>query len=326
MSVYGTGVEYGAGFIYGEAFFFIDPTSGPVSGGTPVIIAGASFLETSCDDPFDGVTINPALWTVAVNGAASAATEGNGRLHLSAGPVAGNYARVTSIDVVGDTDIEVDFFVVTPVLSLPPLADVELATLMLRVDDNNYARISRKAGPTFGHRYEAVVVVGGVTIESASLLSGDLEGSLRIIRHDDAVYLLAGRQEVLRRTEFSMADAGARIAVQNLTANYAIQSDFDNFFVHTMVLFGTEPMLDAVVPSPDRITGTTPPGVDVGTVDIHFATCLEELQDFVDGFTYQDAAQFVILANVTSGQTTDVTITDDPTLRNRRSGRPGFGR
>jgi len=326
MAVYGTGVEYGAGFVYGEVFYFIDPTSGPVTGGTPVIIAGKNFLETSCDDSFDGVTINPALWVVATNGDASAATEGDGRLHLSAGPVAGNYARITSIDVVGDTDIEVDYFVVTPVLALPPPADVELATIMLRVDDNNYARISRMAGPTFGHRYEAVVVVGGVTIESASLLTSDLEGSLRIIRHDDTVYLLAGTTEVLRRTGFSMADAGSRVAVQNLTANYAVQSDFADFFVHTMVLFGTEPMLDAVVLSDDRLTGTTPPGVKVEAVDIQFATCLEELQDFSDGFNYVDAAQFVILANVTSGQTVDVLITDDPTLRNLRGGRPGFGR
>lgn len=324
MAVYGTAVVYGTGFVYGIAggLYSIRPAEGPVTGGTQVEIGGLSFLDTHCDDSFNDAVIDPLKWTVTVVGAASSATESGGRLHLAASPVAASSARIASIFTVLDTDAEVDFFIQTPIATSPAPGPVELATLRLQVDALNYVQISRKTGGTFGDRYEAVVFVAGVQIEAAHRVTADLSGSLRIIRHGSMVYLLAGTTEVLRRTGFSTAAASLRVAVDNLAAAYAIQTDFDDFQVHTMVLFGDEPMLDANVISNDRILGTTPRTPLPALVSLSFATCSGPLPIFPGAFRYLDASQFVILAQLDGSVTTR--LVGDPILRNLSTGRPGF--
>lgn len=322
MAVFGTAVEYGTGYVYGPFSYFIVPDSGPVTGGTEVVISGQSFLDTSRDDGFDDGVVNPALWTVTLVGAASSAVENGGRLHLQASPVAGSSAKIDSIGTLLDTDAEVGFSVVTPVASLPAPAPVELAAFRLVIDPFNYAQVARKTGGTFGDRYEVVVVVAGATIESAYLPTSDLAASLRIIRHGGTVYLYAGTTELLRRSGFPMAPATLRIAVDNLTAAYAVQTDFDDFAVHTMVTFGTEPMLDAQVPTADRILGTTPPGARVEEVDLSFAVAAGPLPLFPDAFEYLDPAQFTVMAPL-SGELV-VSFSNDPVLRNLVVNRPGF--
>lgn len=327
MALYGSGIEYGSGVVYGEALYFIDPNSGPITGGTPVIISGnAPFLDTSCDDAFNGATIDLAKWTVTVVGASSSATESSGKLHFTVGPVAGNSVQLQSIKTYLDMDIEVDFSIVTPIEAVPPTDDVELATLRIYIDASNYFQVSRKSGPTFGDRYEAKVVVSGVAIESASRPTEDLSGSLRLIRFGGVTYMYAGTTEVLRRSGFPTTAAPAQIRSDSLSTPYAMQIDFDNYVTHPMVIFGTEPMLDSMAIASNRISGTTPPGVAVGIVDVALATCAGPLPIFVGGFTYTDLTQFVILADTSLNQTTNLFVSSDPVLRNLRDGRPGFGR
>lgn len=326
MAVYGSGVVYGTGEIYGDNQYFISPDHGSIVGGTRVEIAGTNFLYTDCDDAFDDSTIDPALWTALASGGGSSVEEAGGRLRLAVGPNAASFAQLQSTHQVDGTDVEVEYNVVTPLASPPALGDVELATLRLYVSATTYARISRKTGPPFGDRYEAVIVVAGVTIESAQMLTTATSGVLRIIRDGTTVYLLAGTTEVLRHTGFVSTSANVQIRADNLAAAYAFRTDFDNFRVRTMVMFGTEPMLDAQVLSNDRIVGTTPEGVAVGDVDIHFAICLTDLPIFTDAYTYEDPAAFRILADTSLQQTTDVSVTNDPILKNLRPGRPGFGR
>jgi len=304
---------------------FITPTAGPVTGGTSVEIASPNnLLDIACDDDFAAGSINPAKWTASTNGAGSAATQSGGRLHLSTGAVAGSYARIDSVATLLDTDIEVEFDVQTDVAALPAASPIEMAAVRLFIDANNYAQIARKTGGSFGNRYEVTVVVAGVTIESAFLSTSDLSGSLRIIRAGSTVYLLAGTTEVLRRSGFPTTAASARITVGNLTAAYAIATDFDDFFVHTMVVFGAEPMLDANPITSDRVLGTTPPGARVETVAIKMAICSAILPVFTNAFTYDDAARFTVLAPLSGA--VSIAITNDPVLRNLRAGRPGFTR
>lgn len=326
MGVYGTGIEYGSGEVYGEITYFISPDSGPITGGTEVVIAGTAFLDTSLDDDFNDGAISAALWTVTNVGDASSATESAGKLHLQAGPVAGNSSEIETNNTVTETDVEVDYEIVTDINALPPPGTVELATLRLEVDGSNYTQVSRKSGPTFGDRYEVSVVVAGVTIESASITTSDTSGSLRIIRNGTTVYLYAGETEILRRSGFPTTAATVQVRVDNLSTAYGIQTDFDDFFVHCMVAFGTEPMLDALVGSDDRITGTTPAGLVYTAVDVEFSSATTDLSTFTDGYTYTDPTQFRILADTSLNATVDVSITNDTVLRNLRTGRPGFGR
>lgn len=322
MGIYRTGIVYRGGVVYGQGLILVTPGSGPVSGGTRVEIAAFGLLDTSMDDPFDGVVVDPALWTVAVNGAGSAASESDGRLHLDVGAGAAAYARITSIATVTDTDAEVSFAVQTDVVALPPATPVELAVLSLWIDANNYAQVSRKTGGAFGDRYEVAVVVGGVTVESAYLPTSDLAGDLRVIRQGSTVYLYANDIEVLRYTAFPTTAGSIRISTGNLADPYAISTDFDSFLVHTMVVMGTEPMLDAQVLSEDRIIGTTPPGIRVGVVDLNLATAAVSFSALADAFEYLDDAAFTVMAPL-NGELA-ITIANDPTLRNRRTGRPGF--
>jgi len=302
----------------------VAPGVGPVTGGTSVEIAGSDLLDTAADDDFSGAVIDPVRWIVATNGAGSSAVEGGGHLTLAAGPVAGSYARIDSTVTMLDTDIEVAFSVQTDVAALVALAPVELAALRLSIDANNYAQVARKAGGAFGDRYEVAVVVGGVAIESAYQPTSELSGSLRIIRRGSTVYLYAGTTELLRRDGFPTTAAQARVSVANLTAAYAVQTAFDNFFAHTMVVLGTEPMLDAQVISEGRVLGTTPPGARVGIVDVHVATYAVPAFVIQDAFTYEDAAHFTVLAPLSGA--VSLTIANDTILRNLRTGRPGFTR
>lgn len=323
MPTFGSGVVYAAG-VYGGGTLLLAPSVGPVTGGTEVEISGFSLLDTSCDDDFSGGVVDPGKWTVATNGAGSAATQSGGRLHLAAGVAVGSYARISSVATFLDVDTEVSFDVQTDVAALVPSAPVELAALRLLIDANNYAQIARKTGGAFGNRYEVTVVVGGIAIESAYLPTSDLTGTLRVIRRGTTIYLYANDIEVLRRSGFPTTAAKARVQVDNLTAAYSIATDFDNFYVHTMVVLGTEPMLDAQALTSDRVIGTTPPGVRVATVPLYIATATLNLPVLLAAFTYEDATQFVVLAPL-SGEV-NVAITNDTVLRNLQTNRPGFTR
>ena len=114
------------------------------------------------------------------------------------------------------------------------------------------------------------------------------------------------------------------MSVNNLAVGYSIATDFNDFYVHTMVVLGTEPMLDAQALTNERVIGTTPPGVRVATVPLYMATCSLNLPILSNAFSYEDAAQFVVLAPL-SGEIS-VAITNDTVLRNLRTNKPGFTR
>lgn len=321
MTLYGQ-PEFDTGVVFpSAASLFISPESGTVLGGTEVTITGTSFQETGLDDPLNDSVLNPALWLATTVGKASSAIE-TVKLRLQTDPTAASSAVVTGLTAVNDTDIEIDFSIVSPVVEVPPSDSVELATLRLYVDANNYAQISRKAGGNATNHYEARTVVSGTTRESALLSTTDLEGSLRIIRQGSTIYLYAGSMEVLRSQAFVSTAAVPVLRADNLSTAYAVVTDFSDFFVHTMVVFGTEPMLDAEVPSDERIVGTTPPGTRVGEVLLLISTSAGPVSTNGLSFVYTDPNTFVIMQQERRGTT--LSVTNDTTLRNLASGRPGF--
>lgn len=324
MGVYGA-FEYGTGIVYGGLVSLVVPPSGPITGGTTVTITGQSFQATALDDSFGDGVLDPVKWTAAIAGSASSVAETTEGLRLRVAPTAGSSAQVTGNTTVTDTDLEVSWDIVTQIAALPAPGDVELATLKLYIDANNYVYISRKAGP-LGHRYEAKVVVGGGTVDTALLVttSADDSGSLRLIRRGTTVYMYSGTTEVLRSRQFVSTAAAPVLSADNLAAAYAIETLLSDFYVHTMVVFGTEPMLDAVVVEDNRISGTTPEGIAVAAVDVYMATYVTTLQTISNGYTYTDPTLFNIFSAAVPSQTVNVSISNDPILRNIRTGRPGF--
>jgi hypothetical protein len=306
---------------------------GPIEGGTILTLIGGTsggspniFIDTSRDDDFAGVVIDPAKWVASTAGSGTVVQ--NDDLRLRTGTAVLSEAVLTSFDTFDPvSEVQVGFSIVTSVVRFPPAATTRFLDFELRVDATNYFRVSREydASLPAGRRdiFRVTCIVGGATVEHVIIENDTRGGVLRLTRVRNRVIVRANSFVIYDGAPF-VAQAPAYVVFRSVnpsaTQPYDCTVALDSFVVPAMVLFGNEPALVREVAA-DYIRTESPEVRTPRTVTLRVYTASGFLTELVDAFGYFLTFEFRVLSNPAG---TSIGIVNDRALRNMTAGRPGL--
>jgi len=305
---------------------------GPIEGGTILTLIGGTtdglpnvFIDTSRDDSFTGVVIDPTKWTASTTGSGTVVQDDD--LRLRSGTTVNSSAVLTSVltfDPIVET--QVSFDIITNVVGLPPAATTRFFDFELRVDASNYFRVSREFDaslpPRFRHIFRITCVMGDATVENVIVPNDTRGGILRLTRVRNRVVVRANSFVIYDGAPFD-PDASVSVVFRavnpSLTQPYDFTVALDDFVVPALILFANEPALVREVAA-DFIRTESPEVRTPRTVTLRVYLASGFLTELVDAFTYLLTFEFRVLSNAG----TSIGFVNDRTLRNRTAGRPGL--
>lgn len=316
MSGYST-FKYGAGVLYGSsaAVTSVDPETGPSVGGNTFVVVGSGFDPRQWDSYFDGVTLDAAKFIDISSGTGSSATD-SPNLALASGTTAGGVGGVETVPAWTNAQAEVGI-IISPIEAYPA-TEVELFTLSLYVDANNYAEFSIVLGTsasTLALRFKTVVA--GVTTATADTTWTTGLTTLKILRWGATVYFIVNGIVIKVVEQFVAASGKFRLMSRNVAANYDATSRVEVFYFRPFVVFDDRPVHDIEVVSDYRVRGLVPPSWDAKLVEAAYAGLVDVsvvgngLDTLADAYEYyyQD-----VLTVINSGQSdTKLSFTSDTT-------------
>lgn len=251
----------------------ITPNSGTTLGSTSISITGTELACFSFNDIFSDAVVSPMLWWPMGAGTVSETPLGlGGKLRCTVPAVANTIAGVLGLilQLKEDFHVEVEYAVSTEFLKLTSSAEIVLAALQASCDADNGIQISfvMKAGASTGTVRCEVRRLGAIehTFEVDTTAA---TGKFGVMRYFDPVY--NGNKAAFwwnGAKLFECFDCPAGTALvsifnQNNLAAYAIETQFDNFKSHSVIVFigpsGTDVATDVIEVSALKLRAKTPP-------------------------------------------------------------------
>lgn len=254
--------KYGTGILYGAltTITAVDPLRGPSIGGNAFIIGGTHFDPKTCDSEFVAA-LDPLKWIDISGGGGSIAT-GASHLVLTTGAVAAATAGIESVPPFYNCQGEAR--IILPKILTYPDAIVELFTFMLRIDANNYAKMSIQLNTTSDSMLLVCeVYLGGVRVDYYEAAWTVGLSVLKILRWSNKIIFVANGSEVYTSVHFITTAAKYRMYAYNSASNYDIDDVVvEHFIYRPYAVWDNSPVHDTVVVSASRIRGIVPPSVD----------------------------------------------------------------
>ena len=307
-------------------------STGPIEGGTRLTFVGGTmpggapivFVDTSRDDDFAGVVIDPTKWVASTTGSGSVAQDD--ALLLRTGAVANSSAVLTSVPAFGTVvDLRATWSIGQAVMSSPPADTTRFLDVELRVDASNYFRVSRvfDVDAPDRHLFRIVCVMGGTTVEDIVLSNDAVRGTIRVYRIRNRVLVYLNSFLVYDYAPFS-TDADAYVVFRavnpSATESYAFTTTVDSFEVATVALFDDDPAVVRLLSTPTAVRIESPLVALPKTASISVYTAAGLVVYLQSVFVYSLTFEFRVL---TAGGAA-IGIVNDRTLRNTTSDRPGF--
>lgn len=322
--IYNTAVLYG----WTTGITSIFPDSGPSIGGEDFVVVGEGFDYDLYDDDFTAVTLNLAKWTDISSGTGSVAT-GTYHLQLNSGATASGIGGIEMVGTHLDTQFEARINVPS-FNSVYPSATVNLFTISLYVDANNYANLELNLYANKDLKLETNVYKGGIQVSSYSEDWTVGLSVLKLLRFGTDVYFYANGALFASTKQFVTTAANFRFFVDNRTANYSIIGTIvESIESKTFVAFDNQVVHDPTMVSGVRLRGITPASVDAkgtsaayqGLVDISVVAGETKISTdsyeyvYLDGLTLLDDSQSSV----------KISIIDDDTVRTPSDDSIGLG-
>ena len=307
-------------------------SDGPIEGGTVLTLIGGTtggspntFIDTTRDDDFAGAVIDPAKWVASTAGSGTVVQ--NDGIYLETGIAVSSEAILTSFEPFDAiVEIQIDFSILTSVVRLPPADTTRFFDFELRIDANNYFRVSREYDASLPasdrHIFRITCVMGGDVVEDVVVPNDTRGGTLRLTRVRNRIIVRANSFVIYDGNPFS-ASADAFVVFRSVNPSLVNPYDFivllNNFRIPQMVLFGDTPGL-VLEAAQDYIRVQSPEVLLPQTVSILVYLASGLLAELQDAFTYFLSYEFRIVSNASES----VGIVSDRTMRNVVSGRSGF--
>jgi len=317
-------------------FGSIEPTEGTTLGGTEFTILGANLVSLLFNDNFNDAILDNILWIPLGSGSVNETPFGpTGSVRCQTTNTPGSYAGLQARQLAPKSDfhIQLNFSIQTAFLTSTPPSEVVLATIDAALDPGNFLRISYvMTGPTattgtircevwrFGTRFHVFE-----TPYSTS------SGSLGLMRfydpvNDDhhAVFWLNGNK-LVDFFDCTPCTVQVRFFAYNGASPYQVETWFDNFISHSVVVFctpfGCDIATNLVEVTDFKLRGKSPPTVGewAGLTDVRVTNgsgngCVAICSQC---WTYQYPEAFVVGRSEPFRPTRrEASFTNDPVLRN----------
>lgn len=254
--------KYGTGVLYGPSLAVdtVAPDSGPSTGGQDFVISGNNFDFTTYDDDFTGGSLDLVKWTDISSGTGSVST-GSTHLLLNSGATAGSVGGIEmNIPLV---NAQFESRVQIPSISILPSSTINLYTMQLYVDVNNYSNVEVNLYSDGSLKLELKVYTGGSLQDSYEEDWTTGLSTFKILRWSNNVYFYANGNFVYRSKQFVTTAAKYRFFCTNISSTYNIQNIVvDGVNNRTFSVFENEPVHDTITISNTRLRGLTPASVD----------------------------------------------------------------
>lgn len=321
--VYGTGVVFGATVTFTEVL----PTTGPSSGGTPIVIRGEGFDYTDFDDEFTAGVLDVFKWTDISAGTGSVSTGAN-HLELETGAIAGGLGGIEMKTTFANTQYECKVNVPTP--SIFPLGEVHVFSMQLYADATNYSDISIILSTDKLFYLEVSVTHGGSAVEVYREAWTSGVSTFKILNWTDDTYFYANGSLFLRTKKHTRDVDTWKFFSTNDAANYAVQGVLvEHVKCKPFIMFDNEPVNDPIVVSDYRIRGTTPASVDAkGTLEaykglVDVSVVAGSTYTDVDAFTYYYVDELIALDETSID--TKISLIGDSTIKTPSNAVRGLG-
>lgn len=313
------------------AIVSLSPALGSASGGEAFVLHGANLASFDFNDIFSDASVSPSLWTQIGAGSLAETPYGlGGTLHCVAPATAGVMAGVMSKALALRTDfhVEVEFLLESFV---PPSSEILLAALEAWYDPLNFIalHVVQKGPPNFERLLRCQVWKSGSLAHLFETPTSSERGRLGLMRYFDSVYndnralFIVDGTQIFESFDCPPCKMACRFFVANQSSGSAINTWFDNFKSHSVVVFTTpfssRPASGIVEVSSSKLRGKIPESTWAGPVEIRvtngsgngcFDTCAECF-----GYFYPDG--FVIGRTDPYRPTRkELSILNDPVLRN----------
>jgi len=256
----------------------ITPNQGFTTGGDNFTIIGSNLASFFFNDRFSDAIVG-FLW-YQMGGLITEGPIGfNGSLHCktvgfnSYSGVVANYLKPN-----GDFHVALDFLVKTPFLTKKPPVEVVLAAVEAFVDDGNRIRFSYVAkGSTSILRMEVwkTGILRHIKEKQLSTFSGNL-GIMRYydsIHSDEKVAFWFNGNKIFDCFDGPVGTLQIRFFTYNNNSSYELETWFDNFISHTVIVFtgpfGSDVVTNVVEVNTNRVRGKTPATVENWAGDVN---------------------------------------------------------
>jgi hypothetical protein len=314
----------------------IIPNVGTTLGGTSFVITGENLATFFFNDNFNEGLLNTVLWSPLGPLPPVVGPLGPlGTLQVQTTSTPGSYGGVQAValEPQGDFHVQVDFTVLNQFLLTQPPSEVTLAAIDAATDAGNYARISFIVkGPSATNGIiRCEVWKFGTQVHLFETPFSNNFGTLGLMRYFDpivgsnhAAFWLNGAK-IFDVYDMTSCQVTLRLMTWNEHAPYNIQTQFDNFISHSVVVFvgnaGCDVATNVIEVTNNRIRGTSPATVGqwAGPTDIRVTsgvgTCCTA--DCIGCWTYEFPAAFVVGRSQPFRPTNrEASFTNDPQLRN----------
>ena len=325
----GYGFEQCAAHVFppNPLFMFTDDGSsilqGPITGGTRINVVDLdlSFIDTSCDDSFTGVVIDPTKWTSSSSGSGSVSQ--NDQITLQTGTTPSSSATLTSVPLFQEfIDFGLTFNIQTDVIGAPPPSPFRFLDVELQINASNYFRISRLFDSSAGHVFRFTTVIGGTTVDDVFVDTDIMAGTLRVVRIAGRLTVYINSSVMYDDNPFS-PDVDTSLVIRcvngSSTVGYGCKTILDNFAVSTLILLGQEPCPIHMLGLSTLKFGS-PEARLPGKASLYVYTCEGLVLSAIGAFEYVMSDEFIIL----NTQEIGIGVLGDTALRNLTTGRVGF--
>lgn len=267
------------------SLIWVRPNRGSIDGGIEIAIGSNAHLVNTSEDVSLLVQTLPGGWTTSVAGTGVVTPRITG-LNLRSGTTTASSATAISSSTYESFDATLTVEPKVPVFSSTYIV---LGAFEFRISSTELARVRLVYVPGVGKAVEATVIVPDETRSQGPIAYfGTAEVTLRIIRHEEHVSLLADDDLIMTFDRFTASTTGTlRISVSNEASTLNVESCFAGVLVRSNALINDVLLLEKQDLADRVISGVLPPTSfrEVGEVDIRLFGPWGSLT-LTDGFTY----------------------------------------
>lgn len=235
--------------------------SGPILGGTPIVVTGLDLGMEDYQDDFNDGTIDPLMWTETTANDAYAVEDSGLSLYSTGGS---GQVTLRSVDTSTFCDVEVTFRLGHA--SARTSAAEASFWLGFYISASSYFRVS-VVRVRSGYALRLNAVIGSVDTLNIDLpYSALTDGKLRLVRHEEIVIVFVGGQKLIEAAWSSTA-ASVEIGASS-TVGASMHTFVHDYVRRPSVRFGDVPMTDFSFLASQYLIGRTPPAAHNATVDV----------------------------------------------------------